>query len=46
MNRKTMIVAAVAACLSVGMYAEEHVRYVNPFVGTAGFGNVYPGDGA
>ena len=43
MNRKSLILAAVAACLSVGVYAEELVRYVNPFVGTAGFGNVYPG---
>ena len=31
------------ACISVTVSAENLTRYVNPFVGTAGFGNVYPG---
>ena len=31
------------AFLSVGVSAENLTKYVNPFVGTAGFGNVYPG---
>ena len=43
MNRKSLFLAAVAACLAVSAAAQNLVRYVNPFVGTAGFGNVYPG---
>ena len=29
--------------VSSSLFARELTRYVNPFVGTAGFGNVYPG---
>ena len=43
MNKKSLLLAAVAACLAVQASAQDLVRYVNPFVGTAGFGNVYPG---
>ena len=43
MNRKVLLLAALATFLYTGLTAGEHVRYVNPFVGTAGFGNVYPG---
>ena len=31
------------ASLAVSAFAQNHIQYVNPFVGTAGFGNVYPG---
>ena len=41
MRKLSILVAALAACLSAA--AENPVNYVNPFVGTAGFGNVYPG---
>ena len=43
MNRWSLFLAGVLAFLSVEMSAEKLVKYVNPFVGTAGFGNVYPG---
>ena len=43
MNKKSLLLAAVAACLAAQASAQDLVRYVNPFVGTAGFGNVYPG---
>ena len=43
MNRKILFLAALLACLSASLPAQNLVRYVNPFVGTAGFGNVYPG---
>ena len=36
--------ALLACLLSIGLNAQERlVRYVNPFIGTDGFGNVYPG---
>ena len=35
--------AGILAFLTVEGSAERLVKYVNPFVGTAGFGNVYPG---
>ena len=41
MKKLSIVAAALAACLSAA--AENPVKYVNPFVGTAGFGNVYPG---
>lgn len=31
------------ASLAISAFAQNHIQYVNPFVGTAGFGNVYPG---
>ena len=43
MIKKFLLLAAAAACLSAGAAAQDLVQYVNPFVGTAGFGNVYPG---
>ena len=43
MNKMATILAAVLAFVSVGLSAENLTKYVNPFVGTAGFGNVYPG---
>ena len=43
MNKIALGLAAVLAFLSVGSSAENLTKYVNPFVGTAGFGNVYPG---
>ena len=43
MKPKMMILAVLLACLSTGISAQQLTRYVNPFVGTAGFGNVYPG---
>ena len=43
MNRLTFFLVALLACLSVPLSADNLTRYVNPFVGTAGFGNVYPG---
>ena len=43
MKPKMMILAVLMACLSTGISAQQLTRYVNPFVGTAGFGNVYPG---
>ena len=43
MNRISSVLAALIACISVTVSAENLTRYVNPFVGTAGFGNVYPG---
>jgi len=43
MIKKFLLLAAAAACLSAGAAAQNLVQYVNPFVGTAGFGNVYPG---
>ena len=43
MNRWSLFLAGLLAFLSVEMSAEKLVKYVNPFVGTAGFGNVYPG---
>ena len=43
MNRKFFALAVLLATVSVGSYAGDKTRYVNPFVGTAGFGNVYPG---
>ena len=43
MKRWSILWAALLALLSVGASAENLTQYVNPFVGTAGFGNVYPG---
>ena len=43
MNRWSLFLAGLLAFVSVEMSAEKLVKYVNPFVGTAGFGNVYPG---
>ena len=43
MIKKFLLLAAAAACLAAGAAAQDLVQYVNPFVGTAGFGNVYPG---
>ena len=44
MKPKSLFLAAMLAFLSAaGLSAENLVSYVNPFVGTAGFGNVYPG---
>lgn len=41
---KKLLVLLLAYLLSVGALAQEKlVRYVNPFIGTDGFGNVYPG---
>ena len=41
--KKLLVWAASLAFLSWPGLAQELVGYVNPFVGTAGFGNVYPG---
>ena len=38
-----LILASVLAFWCIGVKAQELTQYVNPFVGTAGFGNVYPG---
>ena len=43
MNRISILLAGVLACLTTEVSAEKLVKYVNPLVGTAGFGNVYPG---
>ena len=43
MNRLSILLAGVLACLATEVSAEKLVKYVNPLVGTAGFGNVYPG---
>lgn len=40
MKKTVLSIAAVLLCLSAGA---QLTQYVNPFVGTAGFGNVYPG---
>ena len=42
-NRKTIVLAALVAFGGVTALAQNLTDYVNPFVGTAGFGNVYPG---
>ena len=41
MRRFSLLVAALLA--AAALHAQGLTRYVNPFVGTAGFGNVYPG---
>ena len=38
-----LVCMALMASLAVSAFAQNHTQYVNPFVGTAGFGNVYPG---
>ena len=43
MNRLSILWAGVLALLTTEVSAEKLVKYVNPLVGTAGFGNVYPG---
>ena len=43
MNRLSILLAGVLALLATEASAEKLVKYVNPLVGTAGFGNVYPG---
>ncbi len=40
MKKTVIILAAALLCLPAGA---QLTQYVNPFVGTAGFGNVYPG---
>ena len=40
---KTIVLAALVAFFGIGVRAQNLTQYVNPFVGTAGFGNVYPG---
>jgi len=42
-SKRTVIVVALALVLTVPAWAQNLTGYVNPFVGTAGFGNVYPG---
>ena len=41
--KKSLILAAAMAILCTKASAQKLTQYVNPFVGTAGFGNVYPG---
>ena len=41
--KKYLLWSVAAALLFSEASAQELIRYVNPFVGTAGFGNVYPG---
>ena len=43
MNRLSLTVAGALLFLSTALGAEGLAGYVNPLVGTAGFGNVYPG---
>lgn len=43
MKRRSFVLAALLSFLTLGAAAQELIQYVNPFVGTAGFGNVYPG---
>ena len=40
---KRVILAAIATVATLGAAAERLTDYVNPFVGTDGYGNVYPG---
>ena len=42
-NKRTLFIVAVMLVLTVPAWAQNLTGYVNPFVGTAGFGNVYPG---
>ena len=39
----SLVWALVLALVTVEVSAQNLTQYVNPFVGTAGFGNVYPG---
>lgn len=43
MKKLSLLRAFVLAFFCVETSAQELTQYVNPFVGTAGFGNVYPG---
>ena len=43
MKKLSFAFVALLAFLAVESVAQELTQYVNPFVGTAGFGNVYPG---
>ena len=43
MKKLSFAFVALLAFLAVESAAQELTQYVNPFVGTAGFGNVYPG---
>ncbi len=43
MKRLSILLTGALAFLSTGLSAEKLVKQVNPLVGTAGFGNVYPG---
>lgn len=42
-NLTKLFWAAVLALVCAEVPAQELIRHVNPLVGTAGFGNVYPG---
>ncbi len=43
MKNRCFVLAALLSFLTLGAAAQDLIQYVNPFVGTAGFGNVYPG---
>ena len=43
MKKMSLVWALVLALVTVEVSAQNLTQYVNPFVGTAGFGNVYPG---
>ena len=41
--KRALLLISLSVFLSAGAPAQNLTQYVNPFVGTAGFGNVYPG---
>ena len=41
--RKTFLALALLLACTAAFAQERLIDYVNPFIGTDGFGNVYPG---